>query len=67
MKKYFVTIVDLFMRIVGGLALAYAFGILLWIVGTVFYDIRVNIFDLWIGVIAAICYFLLFLLKRYLK
>lgn len=67
MKRYYLSIVILLMRIAGGLAMAYVFGVLLWLIGVVFYDTHIKIFNLWVGVIAALFYFLLFRLKRYLE
>lgn len=64
MKKYSLLIIEFLMRITGIIALAYIFGILVWIIGTVFYDIQVNIFHLWTGLLAVLCYYFLSLLRK---
>jgi hypothetical protein len=67
MNKSLLLIIDLLTRIAGAFTIVYAVGICLWLTEKMFFHTEIRLFNLWVGLIALLSFFLLNLLRNRLR
>lgn len=67
MKKNLPLLIDLFLWITGIISVVFISGMLLWVVGVIFYGTYIEILNIWFGFIAICGFLALRLLKMGLR